>query len=122
MRSMLRVAGGVLVVATAHAVAAPAGSGAPDWAGRQYAQADHAANRTVFCRSRESYNECPKEFPGPAVLIRQISKKPCTEGLTWGTKRRAIWVEDGCAGIFGERPEPGSEADAAADSPDGRPG
>ncbi len=84
--------------------------------------ADHTPKRTVFCRSRESYNECSKEFPGPAVLIRQVSKKRCVEGETWGTKRRAIWVVDGCAGIFGERPEPGSEAVASADAPGDRTG
>jgi hypothetical protein len=122
MSPILRFAGAILAGSAAMAAAASPASITMSLQNSAWAVADHTAGETVFCRSRESYNECPKEFPGPAVLIRQVSRKRCVEGETWGTKRRAIWVEDGCAGIFGQRPEPGSEAEAAADTPGDRTG
>jgi hypothetical protein len=34
------------------------------------------------------------------VLTKQISRAPCERGQTWGVKRNAIWVDDGCRARF----------------------
>jgi len=33
-------------------------------------------------------------------LVRQLSDSPCVSGRSWGTKDNAIWVDDGCRGVF----------------------
>ncbi|RYG19703.1 DUF3011 domain-containing protein [bacterium] len=37
-------------------------------------------------------------------LVRQISKKPCIEGRTWGYSSTRIWVDDGCRAEFAITP------------------
>lgn len=62
-----------------------------DWSGRE----------TEFeCRSRRNgYTRC--DAPSrPTVLVRQLSRAPCTEGQSWGVDDRGPWVDAGCAGLF----------------------
>ena len=37
-------------------------------------------------------------------LVRQISRKPCVEGRTWGYTSTRIWVDDGCRAEFAITP------------------
>ena len=40
---------------------------------------------------------------GRPRLVQQLSKTPCVEGTSWGYRGNAIWVSDGCRGLFGGR-------------------
>lgn len=69
------------------------------------------------CRSqRNAYTRCDAP-PRPTVLVRQLSRAPCSEGRTWGVDARGLWVDAGCAGVFrqdggqsgGSGPVPGPE-------------
>lgn len=63
-----------------------------------------AAQNSVICESREGgYRECYSGFRGPPVLVRQISNSSCIEGRSWGHRPGAIWVSQGCRGVFEER-------------------
>ncbi|MBX3726881.1 MAG: DUF3011 domain-containing protein [Xanthomonadales bacterium] len=63
---------------------------------------DAGASETVECRSRDyQRNECQTPFR-EVRLVRQLSRAPCDEGRTWGSRRGRIWVSDGCAGEFAD--------------------
>ena len=51
--------------------------------------------------SNDSYQRCPATgtWQG-ARLVQQISTSPCIQGRTWGFDQNAIWVNNGCRGIF----------------------
>jgi hypothetical protein len=64
-----------------------------------------AQSRTALrCESDGSYQRCAaaNTWRG-ARLVQQLSNNPCIQGRTWGFERDAIWVNNGCRGIF----EPG---------------
>ena len=55
----------------------------------------------IRCESTDGrYRECGSGIYGRAVLVRQLSGASCTEGVTWGTRNGAIWVNGGCRGVF----------------------
>ncbi|MET0290632.1 MAG: DUF3011 domain-containing protein [Pseudoxanthomonas sp.] len=57
---------------------------------------------TVTCESKDArYRECPAGFRR-AQLVQSLSKSPCVEGRTWGSRNGAIWVDRGCRGRFAE--------------------
>lgn len=59
--------------------------------------------RTLTCNSQQNrYRECPANGWRGAQLLRQTSRASCVEGRTWGLRRGVIWVDEGCAGEFGE--------------------
>jgi hypothetical protein len=59
------------------------------------------AEGSVRCESNGPYVRCPARgsWRG-ARLVQQVSQKACIQGKTWGFDRRAIWVIDGCRGVF----------------------
>ena len=60
------------------------------------------ADYSVVCAS-DGYKHatCNLSQSGRVTLKRQISKKTqCVQGRNWDFDRRAIWVDDGCAGDF----------------------
>ncbi|MDR6631539.1 hypothetical protein J2X72_000310 [Phyllobacterium sp. 1468] len=58
------------------------------------------AQDSVKCESRNfRYRECDADMRRPRVA-RQISKRPCIAGDSWGYNRGAIWVDKGCAAVF----------------------
>jgi hypothetical protein len=59
------------------------------------------ARGQVRCESNGSYLRCPAAgtWRG-ARLVQQLSTKPCLQGRTWGFDRNAIWVNEGCRGVF----------------------
>ncbi len=64
--------------------------------------AQDQAGTSVRCESlSDAYQRCPATgtWRG-ARLVRQISSSPCIQGRTWGFDRNAIWVNDGCRGVF----------------------
>jgi hypothetical protein len=65
------------------------------------ARAQLADGRTVTCESGGRLVRCQAALTWRgARLIRQLSRTPCLQGETWGFERSAIWVDDGCRGVF----------------------
>lgn len=57
--------------------------------------------RDVICTSIGGrYRECAAPWRGDAMLSQKLSDAACVEGRTWGQKPGAIWVDDGCRGVF----------------------
>ena len=69
-------------------------------AGQDQPQAQ--ARGALRCESsNDSYQRCPAAgtWQG-ARLVQQISTSPCIQGRTWGFDQNAIWVNNGCRGVF----------------------
>jgi len=84
------------------------------------AQAYDRDDDSIECRSRNyQYTECAADFRHPA-LVQQLSDSACTEGDSWGYNRRhgAIWVNNGCAGVFADRGERYSHRERERDDDD----
>jgi len=59
------------------------------------------AGKEVRCESSDGrYKTCGRNLYGQADLIRQLSDTPCREGSSWGLRGGAIWVDQGCRGVF----------------------
>jgi Protein of unknown function (DUF3011) len=57
----------------------------------------------VRCESRNNrYNECHVGRWRGVELVRQHSNADCIEGVSWGFRGDAIWVDRGCAADFAE--------------------
>ena len=55
----------------------------------------------VTCESNNrARTECPMDTQGDVRISRQLSKAPCTEGVSWGLSKHAVWVEQGCRAVF----------------------
>jgi Protein of unknown function (DUF3011) len=60
-----------------------------------------ALAQTVTCSSDDGEKHyCAADTRYGAKLVRQSSKAPCTEGMTWGYDEEGIWVNKGCGGEF----------------------
>lgn len=67
--------------------------------------AQAATGGVVQCRSHDyGYTECPANGLTQPQLIYQISSSACIVNRTWGfdRSRALLWVDDGCAGRFGD--------------------
>ncbi len=61
----------------------------------------HGHARRIRCGSEHHrYRHCRARTDRGVRLIRQLSGADCRRGVTWGTDRRGIWVDDGCDAIF----------------------
>jgi hypothetical protein len=79
-----------LVVATAGLAATP-----------RPAPAQLRDGATVTCESGGRLVRCQAALSWRgARLVKQLSRAPCLQGETWGFERNAIWVNDGCRGVF----------------------
>jgi hypothetical protein len=80
-------------------------AGGPDYGGGGWRPGPGWDQRfAVNCASDNyQYNFCGVDLGGGgrAYLDRQTSGTPCVEGRTWGWNRAGIWVNQGCAGVFG---------------------
>lgn len=60
-----------------------------------------ASAEEVTCESQDNRRaECAMNTRGEVRLVRQLSRSPCTEGVTWGLSKHAVWVEGGCRAVF----------------------
>ena len=56
---------------------------------------------TITCSSDDGNRHyCNLDSRGRVQLQRQRSGSPCTEGYSWGSDGRAIWVDHGCRADF----------------------
>lgn len=56
------------------------------------------------CESSGGLRVCPwDDRVGRPRLLREFSRGACVEGRTWGVDARGLWVDRGCAGLFGLR-------------------
>ncbi len=56
---------------------------------------------TVSCSSDDGKRHyCNLDSSGRVRLQRQRSESPCTEGYSWGSDGRVIWVDHGCRADF----------------------
>lgn len=58
----------------------------------------------VTCQSNDfRYRFCQIDIGGGGRvrIERQLSETACIEGRTWGANRAGIWVDRGCAAVFG---------------------
>ena len=64
-------------------------------------QVEARAGTSLRCESSGAYQRCPasNNWRG-ARLVQQLSSNPCIQGRTWGFDRDAIWVNNGCRGVF----------------------
>jgi hypothetical protein len=64
--------------------------------------AEARSQSAIRCESTDGdYQRCPAQnsWRG-ARLVQQLSSNPCIQGRTWGFDRDAIWVNNGCRGVF----------------------
>lgn len=60
-----------------------------------------ASGPQVTCESvGNQHVECPMDTRGNVRVVRQLSHSPCTEGVSWGLSKHAVWVERGCRAVF----------------------
>jgi hypothetical protein len=65
------------------------------------ARAQLADGQAVTCESGGRLVRCQATLTWRgARLVKQLSNAPCLQGETWGFERSAIWVDEGCRGIF----------------------
>jgi hypothetical protein len=73
-------------------------TGAP---GARAAAAQLGEGQSVTCESGGHLARCQAALTWRgARLVRQLSQAPCLQGETWGFERNAIWVDQGCRGLF----------------------
>ncbi len=61
------------------------------------------ASDYITCESRDdrrTYCDVRDMRDSEIQLDRQLSKSSCSEGRSWGTDSRGIWVQDGCRAEF----------------------
>jgi len=56
--------------------------------------------KRIRCESEGGRHEYCRTGPGYVRLERQLSRTPCVEYDTWGTKGDGVWVRDGCRATF----------------------
>lgn len=60
-----------------------------------------SATKRVRCASdNHRYRHCRARTGRGVRLLRKLSGADCVRGVSWGTDRRGIWVDDGCDAIF----------------------
>jgi hypothetical protein len=60
-----------------------------------------SAAQTISCSSDDGKRHyCSANGSGRARLVNQRSESACTEGYSWGSDERGIWVDHGCRADF----------------------
>lgn len=69
----------------------------------------------VTCASvKNARTECPMKTRGEVRLVRQLSKAPSTDGVTWGLSKHSVWVEKGCRAVFSNAQDNASMPDPSS--------
>ena len=65
--------------------------------------------QTISCSSDDGKRHyCSANGSGRAQLVKQRSESACTEGYSWGSDDRGIWVDHGCRADFAIEEEAGT--------------
>lgn len=76
-------------------------SGSRDRSNRTSYRGYSSGGPQVTCESQGNQRvECPMDTAGAVRVVRQLSHSPCTEGVSWGLFKHAVWVTNGCRAIF----------------------
>lgn len=76
---------------------------APDYRHPDRIQGFVREDDTVSCHSNgREFKRCNVGPWDDAVLVREDSRTRCVRGENWDLDRIAIWVSDGCRGVFAE--------------------
>ena len=60
-----------------------------------------AQDGRITCESTfNRYNYCRVDTDNKVKLVRELSRKDCNEGSSWGYDKRGIWVDRGCRAEF----------------------
>jgi hypothetical protein len=54
----------------------------------------------IICESTGRRQRCDVDIPYGVRLMRQLGRRDCIRGDTWGYDRDGIWVSDGCRAEF----------------------
>jgi Protein of unknown function (DUF3011) len=60
----------------------------------------YGSDGVIRCESRDGRTNRCDTGGHYAYLVRQLSSSPCTEGSTWGSDSRGVWVSGGCRAEF----------------------
>ena len=56
---------------------------------------------TILCQSTDNHSQrCTTSWRGASQLVRQLSKKSCSQGSSWASDNASITVWNGCRGEF----------------------
>ena len=76
-------------------------SGHDSGGGNYYGGGSGSAPAQVTCESNGNHLvECQIDTHGNVHIVRQLSKAPCTQGVSWGLNRHTVWVSNGCRAVF----------------------
>ena len=71
-----------------------------------------SAAQTISCSSEDGKRHyCSANGSGRARLVNQRSESACTEGYSWGSDDRGIWVDHGCRADFAIEERRGGDRD-----------
>jgi hypothetical protein len=71
-----------------------------------------SAAQTISCSSEDGKRHyCSANGPGRARLVNQRSESACTEGYSWGSDDKGIWVDHGCRADFAIEERHGGDRD-----------
>lgn len=75
----------------------------PGYRSNEYYRSAYGPSDHVTCESRDNrYNYCRANVRhGNVDIERQISRTTCRQGQNWGWNSGGVWVNDGCAAVFG---------------------
>jgi len=69
----------------------------------------------VTCESKgKQRTECEMNTQGEVHLVQKLSKTACTEGVSWGLSKHAVWVDGGCRAVFENASASAASAPAAS--------
>ena len=55
---------------------------------------------TIICESGDRRHRCDAFVPYGVIMQRQLGRRECIRGETWGYDRDGIWVDHGCRAEF----------------------
>jgi hypothetical protein len=71
-----------------------------------------SAAQTISCSSDDGKRHyCSANGSGRAQLVKQRSESACTEGYSWGSDDRGVWVDHGCRADFAIEERRGGDRD-----------
>ncbi len=67
---------------------------------RNYGEHRRDRGEVIICEAGEHRHRCDAFVPYGVVMQRQLSRRDCIRGETWGYDRDGIWVDHGCRAEF----------------------